>query len=289
MMQKSTISHVVNTSSHGHLLGRLAAVVALAGGLFLVGPATPASAAPALRVSPAQGLDVAGQIVAVSGGGYQPGIQLFVMQCRAASAQDHTCNSVGLQKVTTDAAGAFSARIRVVGNFGATDCLRTACAVKTSAVSGHADDRSQDVSTGIGFAASAPPATQPPATQPPATQPPATQPPATPAPTTPPPSGDPTTTTSTAAAGATTTTAPAPTATTEVGAVSSTTAETDDATAGDDDGSTSEAETAGAPVVATRDAEDGGSGSGPVVAGAVVVLLAAGGGTAFYLRRRAAA
>lgn len=286
------ILHVARTPRAARPMARLGALVAVAAGLVLAGPASPASAAPGLGVSPAQGLSAAGQIVVVTGGGYKPNIQLFVMQCRAASAQDHTCNSVGLQKVTTDGAGAFSTRIKVIGNFGATDCLRTACAVKTSAVSGHADDRSQDVSAGIGFAA-APPVTQPPATQPPATQPPVTQPPATQPPVTQPPAAGAAGTTTTVA-GATTTTKPGATTTTADDPTTTTAAETDEAAAGDDEGgddgaapTSGDEEAAAAPVSNTRD-DDGGSGSGPIVAVVVVLLVAAGGGTALFLRQRGA-
>ncbi|MCB0958896.1 MAG: hypothetical protein KDB04_05175, partial [Acidimicrobiales bacterium] len=166
------------------LLGALALLAAP-----LLAP-PPASADAAIRVSPATGLDPAGAFVVVSGTGYQPNAQLFVMQCRATSGEDHTCNSVGLRKVTTDAAGSFTANaMRLVARFGATDCTTTPCAVKTSAVADHVDDRSQDRSAAISFRAAPPTTTAPPATVAPTappttaapvvTAPPTTAPPAT--------------------------------------------------------------------------------------------------------------
>ena len=134
---------------------------------------SPARAEPVLVVSPAAGLDPAGAFVVVSGSGYLPNSQLFVMQCRASSGDDHTCNSVGLRKVTTDAAGSFTANaMRLVGRFGATDCAVAGCAVMTSAVSDHADDRSQDRTAAIEFAAPVPTTQSPPPETVPATAPP---------------------------------------------------------------------------------------------------------------------
>jgi len=268
-------------------VGTLAAGVAIA----LAVPSA-ASAAPRLAVSPSQGLNPTGQIVVVSGSGYRPNVALFVMECRASSASDHTCNSVGLQKATTDASGSFSTRVSVVANFGATNCLQVPCAIKTSAVSGHATDRSEDVSAGIGFSAPAPAPTPPPATQPPTTQPLATQPPATLAP------GAPQTTAAPAQPGATTT-APGTlaTSTTTPGTATSTSTiaapkrANADADSGSDDpgGGASSTEQAGGPVGAKSSNDDGGrSSTGPIVAGALVALIAVGGGTAVVLRRRSA-
>ncbi|HWJ64052.1 MAG TPA: neocarzinostatin apoprotein domain-containing protein, partial [Acidimicrobiales bacterium] len=117
----------------------------LGAGATGAGAAAAPAAAPSLSVSPSSGLDPNGAFVVVSGAGYRPNIQLFVMQCRATSAEDHTCNSVGLRKVTTNASGAFTANaMKVVANFGATNCLQVQCAMKTSAVADHADDRTED-------------------------------------------------------------------------------------------------------------------------------------------------
>ncbi len=259
----------------------LGAVVAGLG--VVVWPA--AASAAGVTVSPAQGLDPAGQIVVVRGSGFRPGIALFVMECRASSAEDHTCNSVGLQKVTTDATGAFATRLSVVGRFGATDCLQVPCGIKTSAVSGHADDRSQDTSAPLSFRA-APAPTAPPATTPPATAPPATAPPATA-----PPTSAPVASPSTTAATATSTTTTPRTTTTE--ATASTTEATTSTTQADGDGSEGAPnEEASASAVGSPDGGDDGSGSGggaptgALVAGGVVVAAAAAGGVA--LRRRGA-
>lgn len=144
-------------------LGMLAVVFSLLALVF----AAPASAAPSISVSPNQGLNPDGDFVTVNGSGFEPNSQLFVMQCRSTSGDDHTCNSVGLQKVTTDGAGNFSrSGVKVTSRFGATDCFAVPCAVKTSAVSGHADDRSSDVFSLISFRTAEPPAPPPPPSQP---------------------------------------------------------------------------------------------------------------------------
>lgn len=118
--------------------------------------AVPASAAPSISVTPDQGLNPDGDFVSVTGSGFEPNSQIFVMQCRSTSGDDHTCNSVGLQKVTTDAAGNFQrSGVKVTSRFGATDCFAVPCAIKTSAVAGHADDRAFDVYAFISFGADA--------------------------------------------------------------------------------------------------------------------------------------
>lgn len=178
-------------------------VVSMVAALML--STSPAGAEPVLVVSPSTGLDPAAAFVVVSGSGYLPNTQLFVMQCRGNSTDDHSCNSVGLRKVTTDASGSFTAdAMRLVSRFGATDCTVEQCAVMTSAVSGHSDDRSQDRSTPIYFA-TAPAPTVPPQTEPTAPAPTVAPPDATvPGPST---SAAPTTTATAAPPSSTTTTA----------------------------------------------------------------------------------
>ncbi|MCB0988461.1 MAG: LPXTG cell wall anchor domain-containing protein [Microthrixaceae bacterium] len=230
----------------------------------------PAEAEPVLVVSPASGLDPAAAFVVVSGTGYLPNTQLFVMQCRGNSTDDHSCNSVGLRKVTTDASGSFTAdAMRLVSRFGATDCTVEQCAVMTSAVSGHSDDRSQDRSTPIYFAA-APQTTvaPPPETIAPS---PDTAPPTTPGSTTPPPVGP---------------IAPVvPEATT-----ATTTTATDPEPPAGDDGATTRSPTRSRAVAPTGDPEtqdDGTGGSGAVVvAGAGVAVAAAGAAGVVAVRRR---
>jgi hypothetical protein len=236
----------------------------------------PASAA-GVSVSPAQGLDPAGQIVVVRGSGFRPGTALFVMECRASSAEDHTCNSVGLQKVTTDGSGSFATRLSVVGRFGATDCLQVPCGVKTSAVSGHSGDRSQDTSAAISFRANPvePPATAPPATAPPAAAPPAAAPPGTAAPAdTAPPTSTTIAPTSTTGPEATTTTTSAP--------PRSTTTTSSPDTTGDE---------VAAAAVASGDEGPGGGGDRGAPVGALVAggALAAAVGAGVLVRRRALA
>lgn len=266
------------------------AVAAVVGGATAGATAAPAAptAAPALSVSPASNLDPDGAFVVVSGSGYRPNVALFVMQCRAASAEDHTCNSVGLRKVTTNAAGAFTANaMKVVANFGATNCLQVPCAVKTSAVADHADDRSEDRSAPISFraAAPAPPApTSPPATAPPTaapqTAPPTTAPPAAASTTTPP-------TTST------TTTAERTTTTRSADAEGKAVEQGDDGdTAVSDE--TAQADGGGESAAAASGAQTSGGGgdggSSPVVPILVAVVLAAVGiGGAVLVRRRRSA
>jgi cobalamin biosynthesis Mg chelatase CobN len=239
-----------------------------------------------LAVSPSANLDPNGAFVVVSGTGYRPNTQLFVMQCRATSGQDHTCNSVGLRKVTTNAAGAFTANaMKVVARFGATDCLQVPCGVKTSAVSDHADDRSEDRNANISFRA-APPATAPPVTVPPTAAPHAA--PTTAPPVTVPPTTAPTTSTTTEPKATTTTEARGEAkdedeAKAEKGGDDGETAVSDETT--DADGETDE--TASAASVTQASADGDGGGSAPVVPIVIlVVLVAAGVGGLVFFRSR---
>ncbi|MEO6987172.1 MAG: neocarzinostatin apoprotein domain-containing protein [Aquihabitans sp.] len=246
------------------------AVVAMVG-LLVVGPAQPAAAAgPQISVSPSSGLNPDGDFVVVSGSGFHPNSQLFLMQCRNDYGGDHTCNSIGLQKVMTSSGGSFNgARVKVTGYFGSIDCTQTQCAVKTSAVAGHSGDRSQDVMSPLSFGApAAPPATAPPAPQAPVTQPPATAPPATEAPAT---------TTTEAPVTTTTTEAPVSTTTTEPAATTTTKPSSAKVT-----------ELAGGTDTRTGSGGDDGSSPVPwIVAGFVVVFGAVGGGV-YTARARAA-
>ena len=265
-------------------ISRAAAVALFAAAVFasiVGGGSSPAGAAPALSVSPASNLDPNGAFVVVSGAGYRPNIQLFVMQCRATSADDHTCNSVGLRKVTTNAAGAFTANaMKVVANFGATNCLQTPCAVKTSAVADHADDRSEDRSATISFRAAPPATTAPPVTAAPTvtpqTTPPTTAPPAT-----------------TMTAAPTTTTTEATTTTTEAEAEVDE-GDGDGATAVSDETATADGSSdegaAAASTGQTASGRDDDGGSSPVVPIVIVVALAGAGiGALVFLRSRKAA
>lgn len=261
----------------------LAVLAVAVAALVVLVPSSPASAQPTVSVSPANGLNPERDFVTVTGRGFPANVQLFVMQCRSTSGQDHTCNSVGLQKVTTDASGSFTkGGVMVTARFGATDCLTTPCAVKTSAVQGHSGDRSLDRLAMITFRAApvAPPVTQAPAaptatvapTAPPATAPPADVPSTT---------ATPETTTTTAAS--TTTEAEATTTTTEVEAA-------DEDGAEDADATTTTAVAAGTAATELGDdggSDDGGSSALPIVAG-LLALAAIGGGAAVYLRRRSA-
>jgi hypothetical protein len=255
-------------------------LVALSVAALVVAP--PASASdPQLSVAPANGLDPAGAFVVVSGSGYLPGAQLFVMQCRSTSTDDHVCNSVGLRKVTTDANGSFTANaMRVVGRFGATDCTVDACSIMTSAVSGHSDDRSQDRAAPIGFAAPPPP---PPVTEAPVVPvaPPTTATPVAPssepvAPSTAPAPAD-GSTSSTVSTSTTTTTADVLSASAERAAEDGPAADGPDGAERDE-----VALSSGADV-----GERGGDGSSmPLVVGVLALLAAIGVGGAFALRRR---
>lgn len=268
----------------------LVALTLVAAG-FNVAP-TAAGAQASLSVSPANGLDPNGAFVVVSGTGFVPNSQLFVMQCRSTSTDDHVCNSVGLRKVTTDASGAFTANaMRVVSRFGATDCLVGSCSIMTSAVSGHSGDRSQDRAAGISFAAPAPAPTEPAPTPEPGPAP--TSAPATPAPspTAPAPDGG----------GATPSTTAAPAVDESTTTVETTTADTDEAASaavedepqpsdvadadsreeGDADGG----DDAALALSADTGDDDGGS-SAPQIVGGVALLAALGAGAVLAVKRR---
>lgn len=254
--------------------------------------ASPAGAQAQVSVSPGSGLDPAGTFVVVSGAGFEPNSQLFVMQCRSTSTDDHTCNSVGLRKVTTDAGGNFTANaMRVTAHFGATDCLVVQCAIKTSAVSGHAGNRSQDVMSLISFSAPAPaPPPAPAPTAPPEPRPdpapaPASPPVETPAPDNPP-----------AVEGETSEDAPAAdeeletTGEVEVDGAAEAETETADADATDDRDEAAQApgDDSAALVAPLTDTDSGSGGSGTVVwvVGALMLALVGAGGAVFAVRRR---
>lgn len=258
------------------VLRRLALAVAmLSAGVLatLTTSSLPVAADAMLAVTPADGLDPAGAFVVVSGSGYPADTQLFVMQCKASSGDDHTCNSVGLRKVTTDASGSFTANaMRLVSRFGATDCLVDGCSVMTSAVSGHSGDRSLDRSVAISFAAPVPDTVPPPVVT-------------DPVPTTAAPTTSPTDTAVDASSSVpdSTTSAPsttAPSTTPSTSATSSTSDEAAESASSSDDRAT---------TLSESDDNGAGGGSGTVVAvgaGAAVVVVGAAGVVA--LRRRQA-
>ncbi|MCB1029808.1 MAG: hypothetical protein KDA95_00635 [Acidimicrobiales bacterium] len=244
--------------------------------------ASPASADATIRVSPSSGLNPKGAFVSVTGSGFPANTQLFVMQCIASSGEDHTCNSVGLRKVTTDANGNFSANaMRVVARFGAIDCTRSACEVKTSAVSGHSGDRSLDKSARISFSAPTVTTTAPP----PTTAPPVTIPPTIPLPQT-------TTTaatrpTTTVANSATTTTVSKNPTTTVVGSGSTTIAQdSDQADSNDADNNTDSPTESDATSTVTDDDSDSGSNTTTALAVGGVAIVGIAGTVGLVLVRR---
>lgn len=258
------------------------------GALVFAAPTQRAAAAgsPQISVSPASGLNPDKDYVVVSGSGFNENAALFVMQCRNNSGDDHTCNSVGLQRATTDGRGNLPpTRLQVTAYMGSIDCTKTQCAVKTSAIAGHSGDRSQDVLFSLSFSAPAapvttPPPTAPPPTAPPATQPPATQPPATAAPTT----EAPAITTTTEGPATTTTQAPgeaATTTTTEAGADGSSAAPTTTSPS-------KVTELAAGTDTPTRSGGDDDDSPVPWIVGGIVVVLAAVGGGLYLVRSRAA-
>lgn len=264
------------------LMRRALVVIGLLTGMALL-TVSPAGAQARLSVSPGTGLDPAGSFVVVSGSGFEPNSQLFVMQCRSTSTDDHTCNSVGLRKVTTDGSGNFTANaMRVMANFGATDCLVVPCAIKTSAVSGHAGNRGQDVTAPISFNTPAPAPTEPPPVVP--VEPPsgAVPPPVDP------PGGSPEVVEAPDREDAPTTTAdPGTTETTDsaVDATSTTTTpdDEDDPDDGEVDGAAAPTDLAGPG----SDTDGDGGSSGALLIGVVVVIFAAAAAGAVAVRRRA--
>lgn len=113
--------------------------------------AAPAGAA-SLSGSRTAGLDPAGETIGVSGSGYVPGIQVYVALCNPAVGSGGACDMVNFRQVPVDGAGNFSTALRVVPQFGATDCTVVGCAVQTSRV-GMGADRSQEATLAVGFAA----------------------------------------------------------------------------------------------------------------------------------------
>lgn len=280
----STSNSVAPGAARPLRAGLVVAALALVGGLLLAVPAQPAAAAgsPQISVSPSSGLNPDKDYVVVTGSGFNENAALFVMQCRNNSGNDHTCNSVGLQRATTDAGGNLPpTRLQVTAYMGSIDCTKTQCAVKTSAIAGHSGDRSQDVLSSISFSAPAPPVTAPPPTAPPATQPPVAQAPVTAPPTTEAPA---VTTTTEAPAATTTTVAPSAETTT-----TTTEAAVDESVAAPTTTSPPKVtELAGGTDAPTRNAGDDRSSPLLAIVGLLVLVLAAVGGGIYVLRARAA-
>ncbi|MGW6377251.1 neocarzinostatin apoprotein domain-containing protein [Rhodococcus sp. NPDC055112] len=92
----------------------------------------------------------------MSGTGFKPGTPLYLAQTIAKPAVGFPTTYGQESKVTTDAAGAFTAEVQVARTFKGVDCLETACYLATfAAFPSIFTDRSQDVWVPISFAAQA--------------------------------------------------------------------------------------------------------------------------------------
>jgi hypothetical protein len=96
--------------------------------------ANPASAAGSITVSKTSGLNPAGETVTVNGSGFTPNANLFVAFCNPAVPNGGACDMSNFKQVATTASGAFSAPVslKLVAQFGTTDCTKLSCTVQTN-------------------------------------------------------------------------------------------------------------------------------------------------------------
>ncbi|MFF0814207.1 neocarzinostatin apoprotein domain-containing protein [Rhodococcus sp. NPDC003318] len=109
----------------------------------------------ALTLSQTTGLDT-GDTVTVTGTGFKPDTALYLAQTVAKPAVGFPSTYGQESKLTTDAAGSFTADIEVARTFKGVDCLTTDCYVATfAAFPSIFTDRSQDVWAPVSFATDA--------------------------------------------------------------------------------------------------------------------------------------
>ncbi|TJZ81143.1 hypothetical protein FCG67_00320 [Rhodococcus oryzae] len=109
----------------------------------------------ALTASRTAGLGT-GDTVTVTGTGFKPDTPLYLAQTIAKPAVGFPTTYGQESKVTTDAAGAFTADVQVARTFKGVDCLETACYLATfAAFPSIFTDRSQDLWVPVSFAAQA--------------------------------------------------------------------------------------------------------------------------------------
>lgn len=131
-------------------------------------------AQPGISVATPNDLDAAGQMVTVTGAGYQPGQGLYIQFCarptgtlgtaegRAKECNPDQTNDQSVWKTPVPATGDFSVQLRVVSAFGDTDCTKVACGVFSRKDHiGGATDFSQDAFASVSFRSAAPPAPVP--------------------------------------------------------------------------------------------------------------------------------
>lgn len=138
----------------------LAAVLAVAAGLWA---AIPAFAAASITVDKTEGLNPKGDQVTVSGSGFKPGIQLYLVTCDPAIPNGGACDLASFSMVDVGADGSWTSKLKVLAKFGTTDCLKVGCAIQTSRV-GEGADRTQETLVPIGFKGQTAPMASPTAT-----------------------------------------------------------------------------------------------------------------------------
>lgn len=108
-----------------------------------------------LNVSKTSGLNPAGETLTVKGSGFQPNIKLFLVQCDTNVPAGGACDMGRFKQPATDASGAFTATVSVVGKFDKVDCMGGAkCAIQTSKV-GDGGDRTQEVTVPLSYSVGA--------------------------------------------------------------------------------------------------------------------------------------
>lgn len=116
-------------------------------GLWAAGPA---SAAPSIEVSKTTNLDPKGESIQVTGAGFTPGIDIYLVVCDPAVPNGGACDLGNYRQVTITADGSFSSDMKPVAKFSVANCIKVGCAIQTSHV-GNGKDRTQETLVPIGF------------------------------------------------------------------------------------------------------------------------------------------
>lgn len=137
---------MTRTTRRGAQLLAAAAIAVVAA----LATALPAAAAASITVDPTEGLNPKGSTLSVTGSGFKPGIQLYLVTCNPAVPSGGACDLANFSLVDVGADGSWTSKLKAAAKFGTTDCLKVGCAVQTSRV-GQGADRTQETAVGIGF------------------------------------------------------------------------------------------------------------------------------------------
>ncbi len=124
-----------------------ALLLAVSAGLWM---AAPAQAATSIEVSKTTGVNPKGDKLHVTGAGFKTDIQVFVAFCDPSKPAGGACDMGNFGMVDIKPDGTFETDLKVVAEFGNTDCMKVGCAVMTSRV-GQGADRTQEAYAPVMF------------------------------------------------------------------------------------------------------------------------------------------